>query len=742
MAKQKSTSADPAVRPDAEAPRTVAMLASIAARLVHAADDELHVAIDASLRELCETVAADCGAAIFYAGERPDWEASRSWSRAPDRPLIAPEDPLPPDVLGWLREQVMSAAASESSARTPVEPDAPAIRSWLQARGIASALGVRLAHGGETLGYALVGRARQDAWHADERDALCDVADLLATAHERRRLHLQMSRRLQFESLVGEVASSLLRTPANLLDAAIEDALRRLAEYMPADRAAIVLLSADGRRLSISHEFCGRAVALRETLQDLPVEGFVEPWRFSAIPRARVIKSVRKLPDSADQTRSLLDAFGIESALGVPLVLGSEVVGAMVFGRAGGEPSWDEREAALLRACGDIIITTIQRLRIERALRESDEKFSRTFLAMPDAVTISEIDSGVIVEANPAFESTSGFATRDVLGKSSLAIGFWTDPQQREELVRDVQHAGVVRNREVVMRHATGRPMNILLSAVRVELRGRPYLCTVMRDVTEAKAAERALRSAQSALRELNLELEERVRSRTAELESSLRELESFSYSVSHDLRSPLRGINGFASLLAEDYGERLDDTGRDYLKRIASATVRMGDLIDELLDLARISRVPMRKAPIDLAGMCRLIVGELHEIEPGRRLEATIAASLPAVADHGLMRVAVSNLIGNAWKFTGNTACARIEIGVRTVDGERQYFVRDNGAGFDMTNSALLFRPFSRLHRPSEFPGTGIGLATVARIVQRHGGRVWAEGSVGRGATFYFTLA
>lgn len=329
-----------------------------------------------------------------------------------------------------------------------------------------------------------------------------------------------------------------------------------------------------------------------------------------------------------------------------------------------------------------------------------------------------------------------------MLGKPALTTGVWNDPDDRAQLVRDVTRHGVVRNREAGLRHADGRLMDALVSAVRIELRGRPYLCIVMRDVTESKAAEVALRSAEAALRELNLDLEERVRSRTAELETSLRELESFSYSVSHDLRSPLRGINGFASLLTEDYGDRLDDTAREYLRRIASATVRMGDLIDELLDLARISRVPMRKSRVDIAAMAKVILAELAEIEPGRNVVVTIGDIPPASADRGLMQIAISNLIGNAWKFTGHAPEARIEVGFRNLDGERQYFVSDNGAGFDMDNYPLLFRPFSRLHRPSEYPGTGIGLATVARIIQRHGGRIWAEGATGCGATFYFTLA
>jgi PAS domain S-box-containing protein len=721
------------------------LLASIAGRFVHAADDELHVATAQSMGELCDRLGADFGAALFVAGDRIDWCESCTWSQRPDQKFIAHDKMPPAGIIDWLRRQVAASRAIVLPTASPPSSEDLAGLEWLRSFGAASHLCVRLAHGSENLGVLLLAReAGNGQWNRQEIDTTTAIADLFSTTHERRKLHLQMSRRLQFESLVGEIASSLLRTPSNLLDKGIDDALCRLAEYLAAERVVVILLSSDGNRFGVYHEYCDPArTAVRETLQDLPLADFVGPGNLQAIfgKNASIVSDRQSIPESASQLRTLLDVFGIESTLAVPLILGSEVVGAIAAGRTTTSAGWSTQEIALLRACADIIITTIQRLRIEQALRESDEKFSRTFLAMPDAVAISDFESGVIVDANPAFETTTGFALQDVLGKPALSTGVWNDPEDRARLVRDVMRSGVVRNREAVMCHANGRLMDALLSAVRIELHGRPYLCIVMRDVTESKAADAALRAAESALRELNLDLEERVRSRTAELETSLRELESFSYSVSHDLRSPLRGINGFASLLAEDYGDRLDDTAREYLVRIATATVRMGDLIDELLDLARISRVPMRKSRIDVAAMAKVILAELAEIEPGRNVFVAIADIPPASADRGLMQIAISNLVGNAWKFTGHTTESRIEVGCRDVDGEQQYFVKDNGAGFDMDNYPLLFRPFSRLHRPSEYPGTGIGLATVARIIQRHGGRIWAEGAIGCGATFYFTL-
>lgn len=720
-----------------------AALAAISSRLVQAINDDLDAPIRVSLAQLCQALSADCGDLLLLNATDSAWTYSHHWSATPRLRFPTAEGPVPIERLGWVWRQLFQLDSMVVQRVDGLPAEAAADRLMLEAVGLASAVFAPMVHGGQILGCVVLGRTRSQApWGNGEVALVRSVADLFATSIERQRMQIEMNGRLQFESLVGNIASSLLRTPANLLDPGIEEALQQLAEYLRADRAAVVLLSADGQRFGISHEVCAPNLApARETVQDLAVDNFLPRARSLNPADTFIISDLRALPGSAEETRRILELFGIGSALAVPLVLGSEVVGAIVIGRTPPGQIWDERQIALLRACADIIITTIQRLRIEQALRESDEKFSRTFLAMPDAIAITEIDSGMIIEANPAFETGLGLPLSETIGRSALELGFWGSAEEHQRLVDDVQHHGVVRNRELVIRRTTGDAVNLLLSAVRIELRGKPYLCTVMRDVTAAKAAEQALRTAESALRELNLQLEARVRSRTAELETSLRELESFSYSVSHDLRSPLRGINGFASLLAEDYGERLDENAREYLNRILSATVRMGNLIDELLDLARIARVPMRKARLDLAAVGRSIVNEFRNAEPMRDIEVVIAPQLSTRADPGLIHIALSNLLGNAWKFTGGTTRPRIELGSRVVNSEQQFFVRDNGAGFEMSNSQLLFRPFSRLHRPTEFPGTGIGLATVARIVQRHGGRIWAEGQVGEGAGFYFTL-
>jgi light-regulated signal transduction histidine kinase (bacteriophytochrome) len=234
---------------------------------------------------------------------------------------------------------------------------------------------------------------------------------------------------------------------------------------------------------------------------------------------------------------------------------------------------------------------------------------------------------------------------------------------------------------------------------------------------------------------------EDELRQRTAELESSNKELEAFSYSVSHDLRAPLRSMAGFSTALLEDYSERLDEDGKLYLRKIQDSSELMGQIMDDLLKLSRVTRSEINFEKVNLSDMARKVVEELQKDEPQRKVKITITPDMTAFGDKNLLNIMLQNLLGNAWKYTSKTTKPQIEMGTVEHNGKRAYFVRDNGVGFDMAYANKLFQPFQRFHKASEFAGTGIGLATVQRIIRRHGGEVWAESKVGEGATFYFTL-
>ena len=268
-----------------------------------------------------------------------------------------------------------------------------------------------------------------------------------------------------------------------------------------------------------------------------------------------------------------------------------------------------------------------------------------------------------------------------------------------------------------------------------VDKEGKPSRALgTAQDITEQVQAN-------EEIQHLNAELESRVQERTAELQSANKELESFAYSISHDLRAPLRGIDGFSHLLAEEYGERLDAQGKSYLERVRAAAQRMGTLIDDILELSRVSRHSMRRTHVNLSRLARELLDDLAQGAPTRPVEIAIAEGCSAFGDPQLLRVMLQNLLENAWKYSGKEAAPQIVFGSEILDGERVFFVRDNGVGFDMKYADRLFTPFQRLHKPEEFAGTGIGLATVARVVHRHGGRVWAESEPGKGTVLRFTL-
>jgi PAS domain S-box-containing protein len=358
----------------------------------------------------------------------------------------------------------------------------------------------------------------------------------------------------------------------------------------------------------------------------------------------------------------------------------------------------------------------------------------RGLLALaPDGIVIVD-GTGRIVGANIQAQRMFGYEEAELIG------------QAVEVLVPDRLRTGHVEQRCRYVQTPTTRPMGIGLDLAGrrrdgaefpVEISLSPLetpdgvlVISVIRDVTARRRTEEQVRA-----------LNERLERRVAELAAVNKELESFSYSVSHDLRAPLRSIDGFSQALVEEYAGQLDDTAMDYLCRIRAGAQRMGQLIDDLLDLSRVTRREMRHDDVDLSALAGAVMAELIEAEPDRPVDVHIAEGLRGRGDPALLRLLLENLLGNAWKFTARQAPARVEVGVQRTEDRLVYYVRDNGVGFDMAYADKLFGAFQRLHAANEFPGTGIGLATVQRIALRHGGEVWAHSELGRGATFFFTL-
>lgn len=373
-----------------------------------------------------------------------------------------------------------------------------------------------------------------------------------------------------------------------------------------------------------------------------------------------------------------------------------------------------------------IIRDITERKRAEQSRAELQARFQAVAETANDAV-VSADSHGDIIYFNPAAERIFGYSADEATGQPlTLLMPEQFRAAHCEGLTR-FQATGeahvIGKTVELVGRRKDGSEFPLELSLASWKTGERNFFTGIIRDITERKQAEESLRGS------------------AAQLEAANRELESFSYSVSHDLRAPLRGIDGFSQALLEDYADRLDADGRDYLERVRAGAQRMGRLIDDMLKLARVTRMDICPETVDLSALAQEVAAELRRQDGRRQVEFVVSPGLSAQADPRLLRIAFENLLSNAWKFTSKREGAQIEFGGIEHEGVPAYYICDNGIGFDMNYADKLFGAFQRLHDAREFPGTGIGLATVQRVVHKHGGRIWAQAAPEQGATFYFTL-
>lgn len=402
-----------------------------------------------------------------------------------------------------------------------------------------------------------------------------------------------------------------------------------------------------------------------------------------------------------------------------------------------GQPYYEEARIVPLHANEVLMMVRdiTERKQAEENLRQNEAKLRSVLENMP--MLLDALDErGHIIVWNQECERVTGYTAAEVIQNPTALELLYPDPEYRQQMLQNWQAQGNdYRNWEWDLVSKSGAVKTIAWSNIsdRFPIPGWATWGVGI-DLTSRKQAE-------LEIVRLNQTLEQRVNQRTAELTTANQELEAFSYSVSHDLRSPLRGIDGFSQILQERYADQLDDKGKHYLTRIRAGTQRMGELIDDLLRLSRVTRAEMQCGPVHLSAIAEEICQSLNQ--PDHPVEWVIAAEIWATGDARLLQIVLENLLNNAWKFTSTQAHARIELGTLSTGTPPRltYFIRDNGVGFDMTYTNKLFKAFQRLHSEREFPGTGIGLAIVERVIHRHGGTVWAEGVLGQGATFYFTL-
>ena len=537
---------------------------------------------------------------------------------------------------------------------------------------------------------------------------------------ERRKGEEALQRSNQKLEVLAEAAQLLLtsETPEKIVQTICEKVMKQL----DCDAFFNYLIEENKQRMHLN-AYAGISAAAARDIEWLDV-GVAVCGCVARDGRRIIAEDILNTPD---ELTDFVRSFGIQAYACHPLICQGRAIGTLSFGTRS-RPRFSHEEIELMKAVTDLAATAMARKRAEESLLRAKEEWELTFDSVPDMIAIIDNEHR-IMRVNEPMARRLGLKPEECIGLPCYKYvhGLSGPPAfcpHSRTMCDGVQHF------EEVHEDSLGGDFLVSTSPLHDKQGQLIGSVHVAHDITERKKAGERI-----------ILLNDQLKRNIEELSAANEELEAFSYSVSHDLRSPLRSIDGFSQEILEDYGDKLDENGLDSLLRIRAASQRMGLLIDGLLNLSRLSRGSIACEKVDLSALALDVAVGLQKSYPDREVKFVIAGDLADVGDEKLLYVLFQNLLGNAWKFTEKHTNAFIEFGVSRIDGNSVYFVRDNGAGFDMAYAEKLFRPFQRLHDAADFPGTGIGLATVQRIINRHGGRLWAEAEVGRGATFYFTL-